>query len=631
VRLAATIAVAALAVCVSAASGATLAGRIVFAANDAPSSFGHIYVSHGHALHDLSTHSAGLDVRPAVSPDGSHIAFWSYRGGRTAVYVMRIDGSHTTRVSPLFAGGGFNGDTEVQSIVWRPDSRLFAVLVYRRTGSGTVYSAGPSGGWRVLVSARRKPTSLSGYTADGALLLYVARERGSVDGVDASGRTRFEAPGDSVTASRRGSIAVQYDPETWTLYSAGGRKLTVLPNVAAGVWSPNGALLATMSATGDLRVRSGSGRIVTSARFSSAQLLGWLGNRTLRLEGPTRVFGLSATTGKRVSIPAAYRQFAVVSSGTRAAALQYPRSFTPGHSVRLVLGTTGGAARDVAVFPVCADDAPVSDLQLFGSDGLAYDSACPGAQADIYSVAPNGSDLQKLTTSPYDDAQPAVSPDGTMIAFVRKDNEVHCGGCTETLWVMNADGSGARSFPNSPSPDVPYDDQPSFSPDGKTILFVRSGPNTTGLFTVPTAGGPARDLHLSGTGAVWGPSLVAYNAWPSGNLATVAPNGTAKTPVKGVQGDGRAAWSPDGRLAYLQTDRLGRFFITLPATGKRISLPQFTGYGFSGLVWSPDGSRFAFVATDDSGISDVWTVQVDGTHLTRLTHGLGAVTSLAWR
>jgi Tol biopolymer transport system component len=197
--------------------------------------------------------------------------------------------------------------------------------------------------------------------------------------------------------------------------------------------------------------------------------------------------------------------------------------------------------------------------------------------------------------------------------------------------VMDADGSGARSFPNSPSPDVPYDDQPSFSPDGKTILFVRSGPNTTGLFTVPTAGGPARDLHLSGTGAVWGPSLVAYNAWPSGNLATVAPNGTAKTPVKGVQGDGRAAWSPDGRLAYLQTDRLGRFFITLPATGKRISLPQFTGYGFSGLVWSPDGSRFAFVATDDSGISDVWTVQVDGTHLTRLTHGLGAVTSLAWR
>jgi len=302
----------------------------------------------------------------------------------------------------------------------------------------------------------------------------------------------------------------------------------------------------------------------------------------------------------------------------------------PGNTVRLVLGAIG-APRNIATFPLCADSAPISDLQLFGRDGLAYDSACPGAQADIYSVAPNGSDLQKLTTSPYDDAQPAVSPDGTMIAFVRKDNEVHCGGCTETLWVMNADGSGARSFPNSPSPDVPYDDQPSFSPDGKTILFVRSGPNTTGLFTVPTAGGPARDLHLSGTGAVWGPSLVAYNAWPSGNLATVAPNGTAKTPVKGVQGDGRAAWSPDGHLAYLQTDRLGRFFITLPATGKRISLPQFTGYGFSGLVWSPDGSRFAFVATDDSGISDVWTVQVDGTHLTRLTHGLGAVTSLAWR
>lgn len=630
-KLAASIAFTVLVVCVATASGATVAGRIVFAANNAPSWSGHIYVSQGRGLRDLSEHSAGLDVKPAVSPDGRQIAFASYRGGHTAVYVMRIDGSHTTRVSPFLGTGGMNGNTVIQSIAWRPGSRLFAALVYSRlTGKGAVYAAQPSGGWRVLVPALRKPAILDGWTADGRLLLYVSPDTGGVEGVDASGRTRFDVPGEAASASARGPIAVQRDSETYVLYSAAGREIARLPSVSAAAWSPNGSLLATMSVKGVLHIRNSSGNTI-SARFPRSQLFGWLDNRILRLEGPTSVFGVSAATGKRVSLRLAYRQGYVVSSGTRVASVMYAGPSRTGNVVRLVVGSVGGPARNVATFPLCADVSVLSDLQLFGRTGLSYDTSCVAPSADIYSVSPTGTDLQRLTTSPYDDAQPAVSPDGTTIAYVQTDNEAHCPGCPEKLRVMNADGSGVRSFPNSPSQDVPYDDEPSFSPDGKTILFVRSGPSATGLFTVPAAGGPVHDLHLRGTGAVWGPSRIAYNAWPSGKPTTVAPDGTGKTLVRGIQGDGAAAWSPDGRLAYLQTDAQGRFFITLPATGKKISLPQFTSYERPALVWSPDGKQFAFVATDHSGLSDVWRIHVDGTNLARVTHGLGAVTSVAWR
>ena len=630
-KLAVAIAVTVLVVFAAAASGATVAGRIVFAANNAPTWSGHIYVSRGHGLHDLSERSAGLDFNPAVSPDGAHIAFVSYRGGRVAVYVMRIDGSDTVRVSPFLGNGGMNGNTVVQSISWQPSSRSFAVIVYRLSpGSGTIYAATPAGGWHVLVPASRRPATVSGWTADGRLLLYVSPDTGGVEGVDSTGRTRFDVPGEAVSASAGGEIAVRSDSETWVLYSSAGRRLTRLADVAAAAWSPNGLLFATTSTNGILRVRDSAGKTI-AARFPHTQLIGWLDNRVLRLEGASGIFGVSATTGKRVPLSLADRQFTLVSNASRVVALLYPSSFKAGAVVRLVSGSARGATQNVATFPLCSDEPPVSSLQLIGSRGFAFASACVAPTADIYAVSPAGGDLQRLTTSPYDDAQPAVSPDGTMIAYVQKDNEIHCPGCTETLWAMNADGSAARSFPNSPNEDLQYDDQPSFSPDGNTILFVRSGPNATGLFTVPTAGGTVRDLRLPGTGAVWGPSRIAYNAWPSGKPSTVAPDGSGKALVRGAGGGGSAAWSADGRLAYVQTVQ-GRLSILQPASGKRISLAQFAGSSYpGGLAWSPDGTQFAFVATDHSGISDVWRIRVDGTHLARVTHGLGAVTSVSWR
>ena len=631
-KLAVAIALAVLVMFAAAASGATVAGRIVFAANNAPTWLGHIYVSEGHGLRDLSKRSPGLDFTPAVSPDGRHVAFVSYRGGHTAIYVMRIDGSHTMRVSPFLGVGGANGNIAVQSISWQPDSQKFAVLVFRRSsGAGIVYSSTPTGGWRVLVPASRQPATVSGWTADSHLLVFVSPDTGGIEGVDAAGRVRFDVPGEAVSLSARGPIAVRRDSRTWIIYSAAGRQVAGLGNVSAGVWSPDGSRLATTSEQGDLRVRDPAGRVLVSAHYALSPVIGWLGNGIIRVEGANGVFGVSASTGSRVSVRRAYRQYAVVSSGTRVVAEVFPRSFVAGNVVRLVVGVVGGANLILATFPLCGDDGGVANVQLFGRTGVAYASSCPGADADIYSISPNGNDLQRLTTSPRDDAQPAVSPDGAKIAYVEKDNEVHCGGCTETLWIMNADGTGARRFPTSASEDVPYDDGPSFSPDGKTILFIRSGPNSAGLFTVPTAGGAAQDLRLPGTGAAWGPSRIAYAAWPSGRPTTVAADGTGKSLVVGAGRGGTAAWSSVGQLAYLQTDSHGRPSILLPASGKRLSFPQFTIVGTGGLAWSPDGTRFAFVATDTSGLSDIWTVRVDGTHLRRVTHGLGAVTSVAWR
>ena len=100
---------------------------------------------------------------------------------------------------------------------------------------------------------------------------------------------------------------------------------------------------------------------------------------------------------------------------------------------------------------------------------------------DIYSSNADGSDTVRLTTDQALDTQPAYSPDGTRIAFVR----------TGDIYVMNADGSAQTPITGTEGSDS----EPAWSPDGSQIVYVSNhnvpGGATTGpeLFVTGAAGG----------------------------------------------------------------------------------------------------------------------------------------------
>lgn len=66
---------------------------------------------------------------------------------------------------------------------------------------------------------------------------------------------------------------------------------------------------------------------------------------------------------------------------------------------------------------------------------IAFQSDRDG-NLEIYSMAPDGTDVRRLTDSPGADSAPAISPDGRTIAFVSTR------GGDADVWVMAADGSG---------------------------------------------------------------------------------------------------------------------------------------------------------------------------------------------
>jgi hypothetical protein len=104
-------------------------------------------------------------------------------------------------------------------------------------------------------------------------------------------------------------------------------------------------------------------------------------------------------------------------------------------------------------------------------------------QMDIFSAKRNGSQIQRLTTSPGYDAEGAYSPDGGLIVFCSLRDAYPTNKLTveelkrlETdpawfgeIYLMTADGSNPRRLTHTPG----YDGGPFFSPDGQRIVWRR--------------------------------------------------------------------------------------------------------------------------------------------------------------
>jgi Tol biopolymer transport system component len=613
-----------LAASAAAAPSANSQGTIVFSANRAPTTVNEVFAVGIDGKRVNLSRSLARDAGPSVSPTGKLVAFASNRGPGVAVYVVGIDGTHLRRVSP-FLYRGDNGQGVEAQIAWTRGGTQLAAAVSGYGNASAFWVGDLRGHGRVVTRANVQDPA---WSPSGDLAFAVADPTYDVHVLSPAGKNVWKGPWVSEVApgwSNSNRLAVE-SKGIISVRDSSGRRLFAFRGVQLA-WSPNGKELASVY-DHRLSVRVGGiGKPIVDAGVGYAQAIQWMSNRTLRVNNGSGWVGYDIAHNKPLTLPSADAAFnypSIVSGtgslayGTRSAALDQPETLY-----------LDGAAVATAM-PCGEDDTPFASLEFVpGKQEVVYDSTDCLPSGDLYSIGENGLGLRRITNTANDETAPSASPDGSEIAFVHALVAEGCQGCPTTIWTLGGDGSNITE--RTPEIQEFWDTSPSFSPDGKTIVFSHSPiEGASKLIEIPAGGGDEKVLPINGSDPSWGPTRIAYTTSTS-DIRTALPDGTGvKTLAHDAHVDNNSlAWSRDGRLAYIDQSDSGA--LTLVVAGKRHSLTGVHAtYLGVGLAWSPDGKTIALDGADNAGVGDIWTIGADGTHLTRLTYGLGAGGRLSW-
>jgi serine/threonine protein kinase len=258
------------------------------------------------------------------------------------------------------------------------------------------------------------------------------------------------------------------------------------------------------------------------------------------------------------------------------------------------------------------------------------------------SLLPSEPDLPPLRTVPLTnypgrEIGPAISPDGSMVAFVRKSESGIRG-----LYVKLI-GEGEPLLVSDGESNVGF---PAWSPDNRRIAFIRGFKSEDGEYSqtidsVPRTGGRSRQhttsrLGLFGTGLSWSPdgNTLTFSERenrdePSGIFLLSLETGEKRrltTPPADHSGDTLPRFSPDGRtVAFVRTRSYQAGIFLVPAEGGE-PRPLVTDNSFTeGLDWTSDGREIIFSAmrVGNLGLYGLWRVPIVGGEPDMLAVGEG--------
>jgi Tol biopolymer transport system component len=222
---------------------------------------------------------------------------------------------------------------------------------------------------------------------------------------------------------------------------------------------------------------------------------------------------------------------------------------------------------------------------------IAFDTRYSAKVSQIFTIHPDGSGRTQLTQATRGAWDPTFSPDGGQIAFVRD------GTAGVALVVMDADGGHRHRVGH----DAGHDDYaPTWTPDGVHLVFVRCE---------QAPGYPCRIARIDADGT----SIVelTHGTWHDGG-----------GPFGQFFGEISPLVSPDGGHIAFSSDRGGfdtRMFV-MESDGDNLHAITEPAIEIGTTSWSPDGQWIA--GTGDPAVGSVFLIHRDGTGLHRVKRGV---------
>ena len=508
------------------------------------------------------TSSTGLDVDPALSPDGSLLAYSSNQNGNYEIYVKPL--SPGSREVQLTADGGQNFQP-----AWSPDGKQIAYHSQKHGGIWLIPSLG--GTTRLLSDFGSRPE----WSPEGTMIAFQ-----SVETFDL-GITAFSA----------------MPPSTiWTVTVPGGvpRQLTYPENPAGGhgapVWSPDGKRIAFST------TNTSFSEIWSVAAAGGAPLL-MLGNGVFSpVYAPngqalyyTKGFGPTFLLMRVVLSPAGVVAGAPeLIENTGESLYAHLRFSANGKIATFSRLSAVNNLQSVRISPVTGEavgepEALTHDTNgrktgpIFSPDGkiIAYSIFQVGEHWAVWLMDPDGKNARPAAAEQDIAIFQGWFPDSRRIAYIlRADGH----STLEALDVVSGEKQALREL-NSANSTM------RLSPDGKQIAYNIEQGGAQNIWIVPVESGPPRQLTFD-------KNLIAF---PS--------------------------WSPDGKFLACETNRNGGMQIVLvPVDGSSpVQLTADQGGNNWPHGWSPDGDKVLFAGQRD-GVWNVWWVSRRTRQEKQVTH-----------
>jgi serine/threonine-protein kinase len=543
------------------------------------------------------TADPGLEIQPAISPDGKVVAYAAGDAARMRIFIRPVGGGRTLPLT--------DDSTAIEAQPrWSPDG---SSLLFLTRGGVSVASALGGASRPVVPASATSAVSTATWSPDGREIAFVRAESLLVAPVE-GGPARLLA-----TTFDLHSCA--WSPAGKWIACVALNSESVLPGTTFGNLAPSAILL--FPAAGGAPVR-----LVEAQAFNQSPVWTPDGSRLLFVsnhDGPRDVYaqslsssGRSQGTLTRLTTGLGAISISLSADGRR---LAYAVYSARANIWSLPIPSGAPITADRAI-PVTSGTQVIEAMHV-SLDGrwLLYDSDLRG-NSDIYRIPVNGGPAEQLTDDPADEFAPDLSPDGRAITY----HSWRTG--TRDIEVKPLDGGPVERVTETPA----QESYPRWSPDGQAIAFINQVPPFS-LFIMRREGSgrwstPA--LIASRTvGDAWSPDgfSLAYDDAETdrrpGAIMVVPAGGGSPRYVYDLAPTAPPAeqveWSPDGRTLYYKShDAQGRasFWAVSALGGRPRLLVRFDDLSrpSSRRDFATDGKRFFFAIQDRQ--SDVFVAEV---------------------